>query len=353
MLRRLNDLVLTERTATFRVVFVVAAFVISFATRYLLDPSLPPGFPYLTFFPAVILTAFFAGVRAGIVQGVICGLASWYFFVAPLNSFTLTWFTGLALGFYALIVATDVFLIHVMAVALETLKAERAKTRDLALSRELMFNELQHRVSNHLQIVSSLLTLQRREVADPCAKLALEAAATRLSVIAKIQRRLHDPDHQELDLRSFLQEIVPDLISAAALEDRVNWTIQADPLFVSSEEAVPVALIVTELIANSLEHGLRDEGLDLKIALQREGRMASLEVSDNGRGLPEGFDLSKTRSLGLQIARQFTLQMEGTLTLETTDRTRARVVFPVSQPDPTPPALRAFGRRILPERRAA
>ncbi|RVV98166.1 DUF4118 domain-containing protein [Mesobaculum littorinae] len=340
MRKRLRDWALAEKSFGYKASFVTVGFVLAFGLRYLLRGHLPLGFPYLTFFPAVILTTFFAGIRAGALQAALGGLASWYFFIAPYNSFQLSGLTALALAFYIFIVTTDIVLIHVMNESLARLQEERERSETLARSRELMFHELQHRVSNNLQVVGSLLQLQRRKVEDPAAQAALDSAAGRLAVVAKIQRRLHDPSRQEMDFRHFFEEIVPDIIAAAGAEGRVVPRFEIEDLPITNDQAIPLALIATECVSNAIEHNLpHRQRIVLTLRLVREGDDdGALEVRDDGVGLPEGFDVNRARSLGLMVARQFAMQLGGALEMRDTDPgALARVAFPLEQPEDEAP----------------
>ncbi|RZL28122.1 MAG: DUF4118 domain-containing protein, partial [Sphingomonas sp.] len=127
------------------------------ALRIMTDSLLPAGFPYVTFFPAVIITSFLFGVRLGMVSAALCGLLAWYFFIPPAFSFAVTQGTAFALAFYVLVVATDLALVHWMQSANQQLARERELSRSLADTRELLFRELQHRVSNNLQVAAGLL----------------------------------------------------------------------------------------------------------------------------------------------------------------------------------------------------
>lgn len=351
MRAKLRSWALAERSVAYKIVFVTVAFVVAFGLRLALRGDLPSGFPYLTFLPAVILTTFFAGVRAGAVEAVLCGLAAWYYLIAPFNSFYLTSNTALALGFYIVIVATDIALIAVMNGALARLSVERRRSEHLAHSRELMFHELQHRVSNSLQVISSLLQLQRRDVDDPAARAALDTAVARLNIVSRIQRRLHDPDRQSLEFQRFLQEIVPEIVEASGVQDRVRHSFDVAPVPVTQDQAVPLALIATELVSNAIEHALEHrDAVTVSVALRRlPGDRAMLEVADDGAGLPDGFDLAQSRSLGLKIARQFADQLGGALTLETDGGTVGRVVFPLAEPERqgTPHPTAALAGRAL------
>ena len=144
----------------------VGLALLAWFVRWEIGEGLPPGFPFLTFFPAVIVTAFFFGLRPGIVCAALSGLAAWYFFIPPLNSFAVGFDTALALLFYVFIVAVEIALVNWMQAANRDLLIERRRSLDLAENRELLFQELQHRVGNNLQMVASLISLQRRAVVE-------------------------------------------------------------------------------------------------------------------------------------------------------------------------------------------
>ena len=164
--------------AWFGHVFGMAAVVLALWLRWEIGDALV-GFPFLTFFPMVVLTAFLGGIVPGALCAVFSGLAAWYFFVPPPGSFALEWPNGyLAIGVYAVLVSLNLCLIHAMFRALERLQAARVQA-DRQLERQrTMFAELQHRVANNMQFVSALLGLQKRRVAaDPAsAPAALDEA---------------------------------------------------------------------------------------------------------------------------------------------------------------------------------
>lgn len=326
MMRRVTAL---RRAPTAGYLFGLATFLLAFGTRSWLGDSLPAGFPYLTFFPAVIVTAFVAGLGPGSAVAVASGIAAWYFFIPPVHTFAVDGGKALALAFYALIVSVDIALIHVMTVSLDRLEVEKGRSQALAENREILFRELQHRISNNLQIVSALMLLQKGSVADEGARRVIDEAAGRLALIGKIHRRLHDPAGQQLGFDGFLKDLCHDVIEASGARGIV-CLVQAEPLVLPAERTIPVALIMTELVSNALEHGFagRSRGTITVTLAPERGGWLNLTVSDDGAGLGPSFDLATTRSLGLRIVRSLTTQLGGRFEMAGGRGTVCRLHFP-------------------------
>lgn len=138
---------------------------VAFAVRFGLADWFPPGFPYLTFFPAVVLVAFYAGVRPAILTATLSGLTAWWFWIGP-PGFDLGVATLVALGFYVFVAAVDIFFIVGMDSASRRLAREVERSAALADSRDILLREVQHRVSNNIQVVSALLSLEARSAVD-------------------------------------------------------------------------------------------------------------------------------------------------------------------------------------------
>ncbi|WP_052650311.1 sensor histidine kinase [Paracoccus sp. PAMC 22219] len=321
LMQGLGAALLAQRSLRYQVVFALSAIVLSTALRFALDDALPPGFPFLTFFPAVMLTLVFSSLRSGLVVGAVCGIVAWYFFIEPVRSLAVTPGAVVALVLYVLIIATDVVFITAAGRALEQRLSAEQRANALATSRSLMFSELQHRISNNLSTVAALLRLQSQQVADETARQALVASQTRIRSISLLQRRLHSPDLQTLDAAEYLREVLQDVVQVSGAGN-VDLDFSADSLPLPHDTAVPLGLIASELVMNAIEHGAHD-GCDTRIvvgltvgARGSDGRIpAALRIADHGPGLPEGFDLAASDSLGLIVARQFAVALNGTLSL--------------------------------------
>lgn len=312
-------------------IVMLAIVVAAWLLRSAADPLLPPGFPYVTFFPAVIVTSFLFGVRLGSVSALLCGLLAWYSFIPP-GGFSLTHGAGFALAFYLFVVATDLALVHWMQRANRQLAAEREMNRSLADTRELLFRELQHRVSNNLQVAAGLLTMQKRQLTDVGERTALDEAAGRLALIGRISRQLYDPSGAAQPLVPFLSELSLSVIEASGRHDVTLNVTGDDRLRLMPDAAIPTALIVAEAVANALEHGFAD-GKGGRIAIgvtQAVDGGPQVTVHDDGHGLATNFNVESSTSLGLKIATTLARGQGGRFRLDAHDGALATLTLPAS-----------------------
>lgn len=331
--RYLERLPLLQQRRALAYALALALSAVGWAMRWQLDDVFPPGFPFVTFFPVVIVTAFLFGVGPGTLAGFACGVAAWYSFIAPAHDFAVDRGSVVAMVFYAAVVTVDILLIHWMQRANARMLAERERSQALASRSELLFRELQHRVANNIQMVGAVLALHMRHVADEEARQALSDASTKLQMIGRIHRQLYDPNGTPLALDVFLTELAADLVSAGG-KPGIRHSIDADPgVILPPTAAIPVALVLAEGIANAMEHGFADrEQGHIHIGINRGDAHVELIVTDDGDGLPDGFDGQASTSLGLRIARTLAQQLKGRFALERHDKggTRLRLTVPIA-----------------------
>ena len=205
----------------------------------------------------------------------------------------------------------------------------RRREREL-VTKDATIREIHHRVKNNLQTVSALLRLQARRIEDPGASAALNEAVRRIASIALVHETLSNSRDSSVAFDDVLDSLVT---HALELSPRMNeLRINRTGSFGSLEPriATPLALVITELIHNALEHGLAEEGLALGIHVSTSASELSVTISDDGVGFPEGFDIATSPNLGLQIVRTLTEnELRGTLSLITDEKeTRAVLLFP-------------------------
>lgn len=153
--RWIEQFPLTQDNPLVGLVATLGIFAIAWALRAAVNDALPPGFPYVTFFPAVIVTSFLFGVRFGTLSALLCGIVAWYYYVPPLHSFELDG-AKVALVFYVFVVATDLALVHGMQTANRQLRRERQLTRDLADAKEHVVQELERRIAERNEAADAL-----------------------------------------------------------------------------------------------------------------------------------------------------------------------------------------------------
>ncbi|HEX9008882.1 MAG TPA: PAS domain S-box protein [Holophagaceae bacterium] len=205
--------------------------------------------------------------------------------------------------------------------------------------KEVLLKEIHHRVKNNLQVVSSLLRLQAGSHPDPAVQAALQEAQERIQAIALIHQKLkHAPDPTRLDLATYVETLAERLVrSYASTPTLVDLQIRVDPIRLGPDEAVPLGLVLNELVSNALQHAFPSgEGGSLEIDLERlPGGQALLRVADSGVGLPDGTDLDRG-GLGFQLVRALADQLGGTLELERRRGVAIRLTF---SPRPGPGAV--------------
>lgn len=217
-----------------------------------------------------------------------------------------------------------------MQAANRQLAAERELSRSLANTRELLFRELQHRVSNNLQVAAGLLTLQKRQLTNADEKSALDEAAGRLALIGRISRQLYDPSGAAQPLVPFLTELGMSVIEASGRHDVTITASGNHRLRLVPDAAIPTALIVAEAVANALEHGFADgKGGRIAIGVEQSPESGpSITIHDDGHGLPTDFDAGSCTSLGLRIATTLARGQGGRFSLEPREGTLATLILP-------------------------
>lgn len=271
----------------------------------------PSHFPYLPYFLAGLTTCYAAGLGPAVLVAGLSAIAV-YLNSAPKQFLPASETSPVASGvvLFLVVLGCSAMLAAVLR-SRDRLEAERERYARLAESRDLLYREMQHRVSNNIQIVAGLLRLQSQGLRDPGAKRALTEASSRISLIARIQSQLHDNAGEPTPFRLFAQQLLTDALGAAGIEG-IALEIEGNEDALHPEQATPVSLVMLECVNNALEHAF-DAGQTgvVRVTLGRDGERRVLTVSDDGRGVPDGFDADAGKSLGLKIVRTMASQLEG------------------------------------------
>ncbi|WP_374469818.1 histidine kinase dimerization/phosphoacceptor domain -containing protein [Phenylobacterium sp.] len=194
--------------------------------------------------------------------------------------------------------------IHVRAGELEEALAQKTS----------LLHEVDHRVKNNLQLISSLLLLQTRRTPEEATRKALRSMLERVGAIATVHRRLFQGgDVQRFDVADFLRDLAGDL-AASARRDDLQLRLDLQPVAVPASQAAPLALVANELISNALRHAY-PEGRPgaIEIAVHPRSGAFDLVVSDRGVGLPPP---AERNGFGLTIVQLLCQQLKATLSLE-------------------------------------
>jgi two-component sensor histidine kinase len=219
--------------------------------------------------------------------------------------------------------------------------ADREKQlRVASTQQDLLMQEIHHRVKNNLQIIASLLNLQASRIRQPQAKAEFQSARDRIRALATLHRHLYA--HNELhtiNMRSFLNELCGQLVAAIGdrpgdnTPERIALDIDASELQISSDQAVPIALIVTEAVSNAAKYAFPGgRSGHIWVRLTTSGDRALLMIRDDGVGIPAGRAETETGvrdGIGIQLIRGFARQLGATLTVTEDGGTSYEVDIPL------------------------
>ena len=198
----------------------------------------------------------------------------------------------------------------------QTRLAERHKD-DLVREKQVLLQELQHRVANSLQIIASVLMQSARRVQSEETRLHLHDAHSRVMSIAMLQKQLATTQLKSVELRTYFTDLCHS-ISASMIDDPQRLTLEAivDETTTNSDVSVSMGLIVTELVINAIKHAFSDRtaGGRITLTFSTDGGAWLLSVSDNGSGMPVGTKRGKP-GLGTGIVEALSKQLDATVTV--------------------------------------
>jgi PAS domain S-box-containing protein len=212
-------------------------------------------------------------------------------------------------------------------------KRANEELRATLREKEAMLKEIHHRVKNNLQIISSLLSLQVERVRDDATLLALRESQNRVRSMALVHETLYQSGNLgRIDLSEYVSALCRHLFRSHGIDGSViHLSLNVDHASIDLEQAIPFGLIINELVSNSLKYAFpdgRSGRIQVDFKIVPDG-YHMLNISDDGVGLPEEFDLRQRQSLGLHLVQDLINQLSGCLTILRAPSTEFRIKFPL------------------------
>lgn len=195
--------------------------------------------------------------------------------------------------------------------------------------KEVLLKEIHHRVKNNMQIISSLLSLQANHTGSEEATEILKESRGRVKSMAMIHEKLYQSDDLgKLNIEDYLKNLVMDILrSYSDISNEITATFDIEHVLLNIDTAIPMGLLVNELVSNSIKHAFPTGKGNVSIKLKLSGDKYILTVSDNGTGLPSDVDPFNASSLGLQLVASLSIQLEGDLEVKRNGETTFILTF--------------------------
>ena len=187
--------------------------------------------------------------------------------------------------------------------------------------KEALLKEIHHRVKNNLQVTSSLLRLQSSYIEDPSSKELFAESQNRIRSMALVHEKLYQSKElSRINFPEYIESLSGLLFRSFGVDpEQIQLQVLGKDIFLSVETAVPCGLMINELVSNCLKHAFPNNqkgAITVTITKEMNADVFYLEVADNGVGLPPNLDIEKTESLGLQLVRTLTKQLNGQLEIK-------------------------------------
>lgn len=212
-------------------------------------------------------------------------------------------------------------------------------TKELSRSleeKEILLKEIHHRVKNNLQVISSLLYLQSRNIKDDAINTIFGESQMRVRSLALVHEKLYQSsDFSKIDFSDYIKNLLSHIRSSyKTTSELIEIKLELEKVFLSVDKAVPLGLILNELLSNAFKYAFPENSVDnsdrkfilIKLETIGENKLLLL-VSDNGVGVPDDFEVNKSNSLGLKIVFGLVSQIDGELKIKHKNNTEFSLTF--------------------------
>ena len=216
----------------------------------------------------------------------------------------------------------------------QTIRNSLAQQQSLR-EKDVLLREIHHRVKNNMQILSSMIRLQTRRAESAELREVLAESEARIRSMGLLHEKLYQSDSvSTIDVEGYLRSLTNELMRMNTRQSsKVDLKLAVHGIQMGLDTALPCGLIVTELISNSMKYAFPDGrpgAILISVSRTNDGEY-SLIVWDNGIGVPEGFDISKAKSLGLRLVTMLSAQLNGQLHVSGQRGTRVEIRFKESE----------------------
>jgi len=194
----------------------------------------------------------------------------------------------------------------------DELEKKNVQIQSALAENKTLMKEMNHRIKNNLQMISSMLHLQMHYTSQPEISNMLQETASRIQSISLIHQKLYAKDSvQQIDMQTYIKDIAHAVVQNSKEKDQINVQMEVQPLSMEIEKAQSIGLIVNELILNALKHAKTEEDiLILEISLFEKEKLKTLVVSDNGK-VEDHQPVDFTKSYGMQLIQSFVEKLDG------------------------------------------
>jgi two-component sensor histidine kinase/streptogramin lyase len=197
----------------------------------------------------------------------------------------------------------------------QTVAVRTGELKTSLIQKEVLLKEIHHRVKNNLQVISSLLQLQSRSLTDATAREALMESQNRVLSIALVHQKLYQNERLDaVDFAGFTDELFAQIHAVFSTDKKVNFVNQLPKMMIEVDVAVPLGLIMNELITNSFKYAFhRNPQPEILVKMQQDNADYLWQYQDNGPGLPAELEIAKSPSLGLRLITRLAKQLGGSV----------------------------------------
>jgi PAS domain S-box-containing protein len=223
---------------------------------------------------------------------------------------------------------------HLLTIVKDVTEQKKAqeKIRKSLIEKEILLREIHHRVKNNMQVISSLLKMQSRQVEDEYVQELLEKSQSRIRSMSLVHEQLYrSEDLSHISFQDYLEKLVSNVADSYAVDVRhITATVDAPDLDISLDSSMPCGLIVSELVSNAYKHAFpsgKHGTVSIK-AYKDDDDMVNMKIEDNGRGIPKFIDPRKMESLGLKLVYMLAEhQLAGKVEVDRKNGTRFHIRF--------------------------